>query len=274
MDQWLVHMNFPRNWRGPMALKVLWKFQSRPALVHRVLFPDLSWDCIWFVHGTGGVGQMSLHHQRSGTRNRGILPVRSEQHFKIPLPMARESRTLLNTRNSPSHSHESSLQCQKRMRRKYHRGQEEAPDLPQKLRSSQNFTGIEGSVFLYQLLVRGLRMGGWIRRGWIWRFWGTPIFSPEAPNTCFKGFWDLWMESRGAPKTPNSTTTDPTPHSRHSEIAKLRKRMLKSADFGWIVYCMCKWELQSTCKHECDRTKAVLMTIVTKAEATGYQPLL
>ena len=42
MDQWLVHMNFPRNSYGPMSLKVLWKFQSSPALVHRVLFPDLA----------------------------------------------------------------------------------------------------------------------------------------------------------------------------------------------------------------------------------------
>ena len=33
----------------------------------------------------------------------------------------------------------------------------------------------------------------------------------------FKGFWDLWTENRGAPKTPNSTTTDLTPHLRPSE---------------------------------------------------------
>ena len=39
MDQWLVHMNFPRNLYGPMALKVLWKFRSWPVLVHRLLFP-------------------------------------------------------------------------------------------------------------------------------------------------------------------------------------------------------------------------------------------
>ena len=39
MDQWLVHMNFPRKRYGPMALKVLWKFRSWPVLVHRVLFP-------------------------------------------------------------------------------------------------------------------------------------------------------------------------------------------------------------------------------------------
>ena len=32
-------------------------------------------------------------------------------------------------------------------------------------------------------------MGGQIRRGRIWRFWGAPIFSPELPKTLFlKGF--------------------------------------------------------------------------------------
>ena len=25
-------------------------------------------------------------------------------------------------------------------------------------------------------------MGGWIRRGWIWRFWGAPIFRLEVPK--------------------------------------------------------------------------------------------
>ena len=51
---------------------------------------------------------------------------------------------------------------------------------------------------------------------------GAPRFSVQRPqNTYFKGFWDLWTENRGAPKTPNSTTTDPTPHSRPSEIQEI-----------------------------------------------------
>ena len=29
--------------------------------------------------------------------------------------------------------------------------------------------------------IRGPQMGGQIRRGRIWRFWGAPIFSPEVP---------------------------------------------------------------------------------------------
>ena len=33
------------------------------------------------------------------------------------------------------------------------------------------------------------QMGGQIRRGWIWRFWGAPIFRPEVPKYLFlKGF--------------------------------------------------------------------------------------
>ena len=74
-----------------------------------------------------------------------------------------------------------------------------------------------GNHFLRGQTLRGPRMGGWIRRGWIWRFWGAPIFSPEVPNPLRQVLWDLWTENRGAPKTPNSTTTDPTPHSRPSE---------------------------------------------------------
>ena len=55
---------------------------------------------------------------------------------------------------------------------------------------------------------RGPRMGGWIRRGWIWRF------SVQRSQTTH---FNLWTENRGAPKTPNPTTTDPTPHSQPSD---------------------------------------------------------
>ena len=38
-------------------------------------------------------------------------------------------------------------------------------------------------------LFRGPQMGGQIRHGRIWRFWGAPIFSPEVPKYLFlKGF--------------------------------------------------------------------------------------
>ena len=47
---------------------------------------------------------------------------------------------------------------------------------------------------------------------------GAPRFPSRGPQIpIFKGFWELWMENRGAPKTPNSTTTDLTPHLRPSE---------------------------------------------------------
>ena len=43
-------------------------------------------------------------------------------------------------------------------------------------------------------------MGGQIRRGRIWRFWGAPIFSPEVPKyLLFKGLGPLDGKS-GRPK--------------------------------------------------------------------------
>ena len=61
--------------------------------------------------------------------------------------------------------------------------------------------------------VRGLRMGGCIRRGWISRFWGAPNFSAEAPKCFFKGFLEPLEGKSGHPKMRNPTTTDPIPHS-------------------------------------------------------------
>ena len=40
----------------------------------------------------------------------------------------------------------------------------------------------------------------------------------------FKIFWDLWTENRGAPKTRNPTTTDPTPPSRPSEFLNIEEK--------------------------------------------------
>ena len=44
-------------------------------------------------------------------------------------------------------------------------------------------------------------MGGWICRGWISRFWGSPIFSPEVPKyLLLKGFGTserkIWVPSK------------------------------------------------------------------------------
>ena len=62
-------------------------------------------------------------------------------------------------------------------------------------------------------------MGGQIRRGRIWRFWGASIISPEVPKYLFlKGFGASGRKNGGAPKTPNSTTTDLTSHLRPSDF--------------------------------------------------------
>ena len=65
-------------------------------------------------------------------------------------------------------------------------------------------------------------MGGQIRRGRIWRFWVARFSVQRSQIPIFKGFWGLWTENRGAPKTPNSTTTDLTPHLRPSEENRSR----------------------------------------------------
>ena len=58
---------------------------------------------------------------------------------------------------------------------------------------------------------RGPQMGGQIRRGRIWRFWGAPIFSPEVPKYLFfKGFRQRFRKGVGgkrgsAPGNPSHT---------------------------------------------------------------------
>ena len=70
-----------------------------------------------------------------------------------------------------------------------------------------------------ELIIRGPQMGGQICRGRIWRFWGTPIFSPEVPKYLFlKGLGTSGRKIGAPQKTPNSTTTDLTPHLRPSVI--------------------------------------------------------
>ena len=61
-------------------------------------------------------------------------------------------------------------------------------------------------------------MGGPIRRGRIWRFWGAPLFNPEAPKYLFlKGFGTSGRKIGAPQKKPNSTMTDLSPHLRPSE---------------------------------------------------------
>ena len=63
-------------------------------------------------------------------------------------------------------------------------------------------------------------MGGQIRRGRIWRFWGAPVFSPEVPKYLFSKGFGTSGRKIGAPRKtkPNSTTTGLTPHLRPSEV--------------------------------------------------------
>ena len=57
---------------------------------------------------------------------------------------------------------------------------------------------------------------------------GRPDFQSRGPQIpIFKGFGDLWMEKRCAPKTPNSTTTDLTPTLRARKNQQTRKHKNK-----------------------------------------------
>ena len=63
---------------------------------------------------------------------------------------------------------------------------------------------------IYQRAENGGLDPSWLN----FAFLGSPDFQSRGPKkTYFKGFWGLWTENRGAPKTRKSTTTDPTPHS-------------------------------------------------------------
>ena len=82
MDQWLVHMNFPRKRYGPMALKVLWKFRSWPVSVHRVLFP-----AVVFLVRLGPLGKLKSQQNRSTEAFKSLLsfcPPAEPRHEVFP----------------------------------------------------------------------------------------------------------------------------------------------------------------------------------------------
>ena len=62
-------------------------------------------------------------------------------------------------------------------------------------------------------------------------FLGRPDLQSRGPKL---QFLDLWTENRGAPQTPNSTTTAPTPHSRPSDNF-LSKDFLFPARIRWKI---------------------------------------
>ena len=69
-------------------------------------------------------------------------------------------------------------------------------------------------------------MGGQIKSWLNLAFLGRPDFPSRMVPKPFKNrnSGDLWTENRGAPKTPNPTMTDLTPHLRPSEILKTPQR--------------------------------------------------
>ena len=78
--------------------------------------------------------------------------------------------------------------------------------------------------------IRGQRMGSWIRRGWICGFGARRSSVLGSQNTYFRRVSDFWTENQGAQKTPNPTTTDPTPHSRHTEDSVLLRADFREGD--------------------------------------------
>ena len=81
---------------------------------------------------------------------------------------------------------------------------------------SCDFPRFSRSFFLF--LGQRAENGG-LDPSWLYlAFLGRPRFSVQrSQDASFEWFGDLWTENREAPKTPNPTTTDPTPHSRPSD---------------------------------------------------------
>ena len=60
---------------------------------------------------------------------------------------------------------------------------------------------------------RGPSMGGWIRRGWSWRFWDAPIFTPEVPKCLFQRVLGPLNWKSGRPQNAKSHHDESNPHS-------------------------------------------------------------
>ena len=71
------------------------------------------------------------------------------------------------------------------------------------------------------LLVRGPRK--WIRRGWIWRFWGAPIFRPEVPKPFQISILGPLDWKSGRPKNAKSNHDGSNPHSRPSDLGATKR---------------------------------------------------
>ena len=73
-------------------------------------------------------------------------------------------------------------------------------------------------VYVFIFPVQRAAKGG-LDPSWLdLAFLGRPDFQFRGPQIpIFEGFWDCVQKNRGAPKTANPTTTDPTPHLRPSD---------------------------------------------------------
>ena len=99
-----------------------------------------------------------------------------------------------------------------------HLGLHESGCFPRKARllgGFRSFMSFTNRPFLcLQRAANGGSDPSWLNLAFV----GRPDVQSRGPQIpIFKGFWDLWTENRGAPKTPNSTTTDLTPHLRPSD---------------------------------------------------------
>ena len=73
-------------------------------------------------------------------------------------------------------------------------------------------------------------MRGWVRRSWIWRFWGAPIFHPEVPNP-FKNHDGSNPHLRPSELTKNFNRRHP---KRDGEkLIALKSRIAYGFTFSW-----------------------------------------
>ena len=130
--------------------------------------------------------------------------------------------------------------------------------------------------------LRGPQMGGQIRRGWIWRFFGRPIFSPEVPKSLFsQGFGTSGLKIGAPQKRQNSATTDLNPPfavlwhiTRGPKTAPLLNRAFVPPKRGGFRRKRRKWRIctltsktRSLLLRPGETTKMTTMAGVTRAKA-------
>ena len=90
-------------------------------------------------------------------------------------------------------------------------------------------------------------MGGQIRRGRIWRFWGAPIFSPEVPKPFKNRYLGPLDGKSGRPKNAKFNHDGSDPHLRPTDdcdaailLRFLRENLrLRNCDCQSLAICDC-----------------------------------